>query len=125
MILIFLVIGICSDIYDKIYKKLMFNIFIYDFLNLSMVVFAIGLWGLVISRINFILVLLSLELLIFASNLNLIIFSIFFDDLAGQIFALCVLAVAACESAIGLAILVVYYRLRGIISINAVSVLKG
>jgi NADH-quinone oxidoreductase subunit K len=68
---------------------------------------------------------MSIELMLLAVNINFIIFSIYLDDIMGQLFALFVLTVAAGESAIGLALLVVYYRLRGIISINFVNSLKG
>jgi NADH:ubiquinone oxidoreductase subunit K len=68
---------------------------------------------------------MSIELLLLAVNLNFIIFSIYLDDLIGQTFSLFILTVAAAESAIGLAILVVYYRIKGIISINFVNSIKG
>jgi NADH-quinone oxidoreductase subunit K len=68
---------------------------------------------------------MSIEIMLLAVNLNFIFFSIYLDDLIGQLFSLYILTVAAAESAIGLAILVVYYRLRGIISIDNISLLKG
>jgi NADH-quinone oxidoreductase subunit K len=76
-------------------------------------------------RKNFLVILMSIEIMLLAVNLNFIFFSIYLDDLIGQIFALYVLTVAAAESAIGLAILVVYYRLRGIIAVDNISSLKG
>ena len=68
---------------------------------------------------------MSIEIMLLAINLNFIFFSIYLDDIMGQIFSLYILTVAAAESAIGLAILVVYYRLRGVISIDNISLLKG
>lgn len=76
-------------------------------------------------RKNFLVILMSIEIMLLAVNLNFIFFSIYLDDLIGQIFALYILTVAAAESAIGLAILVVYYRLRGIIAVDNISSLKG
>jgi NADH-quinone oxidoreductase subunit K len=88
------------------------------FLSLSFILFIIGLWGIFLNRKNLILMLMSIELLLLAVNINFILFSIVLDDLFGQIFALFVLTVAAAESAIGLAILVAFYRLRGTISVK-------
>ena len=76
-------------------------------------------------RKNFLVILMSIEIMLLAVNLNFIFFSIYLDDLIGQIFALYVLTVRAAESSIGLAILVVYYRLRGIIAVDNISSLKG
>jgi NADH-quinone oxidoreductase subunit K len=87
--------------------------------------FLIGMLGLFISRKNLILILMCIELMLLAVNLNFIVFSVYLDDLMGQIFALFVLTVAAAESAIGLAILVVYYRLKGTILISYINNLKG
>lgn len=78
-----------------------------------------------LNRKNIILMLMSIELMLLAVNLNFIIFSVFLDDIVGQIFALFVLTVAAAESAIGLAILVVYYRIRGTVSIEYINLLKN
>ena len=69
--------------------------------------------------------LMSIELMLLAVNFNLVVFSVFLDDVVGQIFALFILTVAAAESAIGLAILVVYYRIRGTVSIEYINLLKG
>jgi NADH-quinone oxidoreductase subunit K len=77
------------------------------------------------TRKNFLIILMSIEIMLLAVNLNFIFFSVYLDDLIGQMFALYILTVAAAESAIGLAILVVYYRLRGIIAIDNISTLKG
>jgi len=104
---------------------ILFAISVYDFLNFSVVVFMVGLWGLLVSRSNFLITLMSIEIMIFSVNINLIAFSVYFDDLSGQIFALFILGVAAAESALGLAIVVSYYRLRGLIALDALSSLKG
>jgi NADH-quinone oxidoreductase subunit K len=77
------------------------------------------------SRKHIIIILISLELLLLSININFIVFSIFLDDFFGQVFALIILGVAAAESALGLAILIIYYRLRGSISIDVLSLLKG
>ena len=78
-----------------------------------------------LNRKNIILMLMSIELMLLAVNLNLIIFSVFLDDVVGQLFALFILTVAAAESAVGLSILVVYYRIRGTISIEYINLMKG
>lgn len=101
------------------------NFLIIKFLITSLSVFLIGIWGIFLLKKNIIIILLSIELILLSINLNFIIFSILLDDLTGQIFAIFVLTVAAAESAIGLAILVVYYRIKGIISINYINSIKG
>ena len=95
------------------------------FLFLISNLFLLALWGIFVTRKNFIIILMSIEMMLLAINLNFIIFSVYLDDLLGQLFALFIITVAAGESAIGLAILVVYYRLNGIISIEYMSLLKG
>jgi len=95
------------------------------FLNFSIVLFVIGSFGMFLSRKHIIIVLISLELILLAVSFNFIIFSVFLDDFMGQLFALLILTIAAAESAIGLAILIVYYRLRGGISIDFINLLKG
>ena len=95
------------------------------YLVLSNIVFIIGVLGLCFTKKHIIVLLLSLELIFLAINYNFVIASIFFDDMIGQLYALCVLTVAAAESAIGLAILVIFYRLRGGISLDIVNMLKG
>lgn len=95
------------------------------FLTVSIILFFIGLWGIVLNRRNIIIMLMSIELMLVAVNFNFIIFSVFQDSLIGQIFAIFVLTVAAAESAIGLAILVVYYRVRGSIVIDQTHLMKG
>lgn len=87
--------------------------------------FVIGIAGIVYNRRNILIVLMCIELILLSVNLNFIVFSIYLDDFYGQIFSLFILTVAAAESAIGLAILILYYRTRGNIFINQVAVLKG
>lgn len=96
-----------------------------NFLIISFFLFLIGLLGIFFIKKNIIIVLMSIELMLLSININFIVFSVYLDDIVGQIFALFILTVAAAESAIGLAILVVYYRIRGIISINFINSIKG
>jgi NADH:ubiquinone oxidoreductase subunit K len=95
------------------------------FLLFSFSLFIIGSFGMFLSRKHIIIILISLELILLAVNINFVIFPVLLDDFLGQIFALLVLTVAAAETALGLAILIVYYRLRGGISIDLISLLKG
>jgi len=95
------------------------------YLIVALVLFLIGLSGIFLNRKNILLLLMSIELMLLAVNFNFIIFSVFLDDILGQLFALLVLTVAAAESAIGLAILVVYYRIRGTIAIEFINLMKG
>lgn len=95
------------------------------YILLSMCLFLIGTFGMFLSRKHVIIILISLELILLSTNINFVIFSVFLDDILGQIYALLVLTVAAAESALGLAILIVYYRLRGGISIDLISLLKS
>lgn len=87
--------------------------------------FVLGLAGIFLNRKNLLLMLMSIELLLLAVNLNFVLFSVVLDDMVGQIMALFILTVAAAESAIGLAILVAFYRLRGTISIKFTNLMKG
>ena len=96
---------------------------VYVFTNLFL--FSIGLAGVILNRKHIILILMCREIILLAVNLNLITFSVFLDDIVGQIFALLVLTVAAAESSIGLAVLVAYYRRRGTISVMGPPVLRG
>jgi len=95
------------------------------YLIASCILFFIGIMGLFLTRRHIILLLLSIELIFLAINYNFIIFSVFLDDLIGQFYALCVITIAAAESSIGLAILVIFYRLRGGISLDIINYLKG
>lgn len=96
-----------------------------NYLAVSMVLFLIGLSGIFLNRKNIIVLLMAVELMLLAIDFNFIIFSVFLDDILGQLFALLVLTVAAAESAIGLAILVIYYRIRGTIAIEFIDLMKG
>jgi NADH-quinone oxidoreductase subunit K len=87
--------------------------------------FLIGILGIFLIKKNIIVILMSIELMLLSININFVTLSIYIDDLIGQVYALFVLTVAASESAIGLAILVVYYRIKGIISVNYINTLKG
>ena len=96
-----------------------------QFLILSALLFSIGVIGIFLNRKNVIIILMSIEIILFAVNINLIAFSYFLNDLTGQIFSLFVLTVAAAEAAIGLAILVIYNRNAGSIEIEKINTLKG
>jgi NADH-quinone oxidoreductase subunit K len=93
--------------------------------TLAILLFLIGILGIVVNRKNIIIMLMSIELMLLAVNLLFIIYSCVLDNLIGQIFALYVLVVAAAESAIGLSILVAYYRVRGTISVKFINLLRG
>jgi|TARA_B100000780_G_C21115993_1_gene451516 NADH-quinone oxidoreductase subunit K len=95
------------------------------YLNVAITLYLLGIWGIVLNRKNIIILLMSIELMLLSINLNFLTFSVFLDDLVGQIFALFVLTVAAAESAIGLAILVAYYRVRNTIAVEDVSMLRS
>ena len=95
------------------------------YLTLSAVVFTIGIVGIFINRKNIIIILMSIELILLSVNINLVSFSIYLQDLVGQIFTMFVLTVAAAETAIGLAIIVIYYKNKGSIDVDKVSTLKG
>ena len=95
------------------------------YLTLSAVVFTIGIVGIFINRKNIIIILMSIELILLSVNINLVSFSIYLQDLVGQIFTIFVLTVAAAEAAIGLAIIVIYYKNKGSIDVDKVSTLKG
>jgi NADH-quinone oxidoreductase subunit K len=96
-----------------------------NFIIVSVILFTIGLVGFLVNRKNILLLLLSLEIMLLAVNINFVVFSVFLDDLLGQIFTLIVLTVAAAESALGLAILIVYYRVRGGIALDTVQTLRS
>ncbi|PHS74192.1 MAG: NADH-quinone oxidoreductase subunit NuoK [Rhodospirillaceae bacterium] len=96
-----------------------------SYLGVAIILFLLGISGIFLNRKNIIVMLMSIELMLLAVNINLIVFSVYLDDLIGQVFALFVLTVAAAESAIGLAILVVYYRVRGTIAVEFVNLMKG
>jgi NADH-quinone oxidoreductase subunit K len=95
------------------------------YLTVAAALFTIGVFGIFLNRKNVIVILMSIELILLAVNINFVAFSSFLGDLVGQMFALFVLTVAAAESAIGLAILVVFYRNRRTIAVEDVNLLKG
>ena len=103
----------------------MINIALSHYLILATIIFTIGVIGIFLNRKNVIIILMSIELILLAVNINLVSFSIFTQDLTGQIFTLFILTVAAAEAAIGLAIIVAYYRNKGSIRIEDISSLKG
>jgi len=104
---------------------LTFEIELGHYLTLGAIIFTIGLVGVFLNRKNIIVILMCIELILLAVNINLVSFSIFINDLSGQIFTLFILTVAAAEAAIGLAIIVVYYRNSGTIRVEEINKLKG
>jgi NADH-quinone oxidoreductase subunit K len=95
------------------------------YLTVAAILFSIGIFGIFINRKNVIVILMSIELILLAVNINFVAFSAYLGDLVGQVYALLVLTVAAAEASIGLAILVVFYRNRGSIAVEDVNVMKG
>ena len=95
------------------------------YLTLAAVLFTLGIFGIFLNRKNVIIILMSIELMLLAVNINLVAFSRFLEDMTGQVFAMFVLTVAAAEAAIGLAILVVYFRNRGSIAVEDINLMKG
>lgn len=95
------------------------------FIIFTIILFIIGCFGMFLSRKHIIIILISLELILLSADINFVLSSVFLDDLLGQLYAILVLTIAAAETALGLAILVVYYRLRGGISIDLVMLLKS
>ena len=95
------------------------------YLIVGAALFTIGIFGIFLNRKNVIVILMSIELILLSVNINLVAFSAFLHDMSGQVFALLVLTVAAAEAAIGLAILVVYFRNRGTIAVEDVNIMKG
>jgi NADH-quinone oxidoreductase subunit K len=92
---------------------------------ISFILLFVGLMGLFLTKRHIILLLLSIELIFLSINYNFLLFSVFLDDILGQFFALCVITIAAAESSIGLSILVIFYKLRGGISLDIINYLKG
>ena len=95
------------------------------YLTVAAILFTVGVLGIFLNRKNIIIILMSVELILLSVNINLVAFSAYLGDLVGQVFALFVLTVAAAEAAIGLAILVVYFRNRGTIAVENVNLMKG
>ena len=103
----------------------MIEIGIGHYLTLGAIIFLIGIVGIFLNRKNVIVILMSIELILLAVNINLVSFSIYMNDISGQIFTLFILTVAAAESAIGLSIIVVFYRNSGTIRVEEIEKLKG
>ena len=95
------------------------------YLSVAAVLFTLGIFGIFLNRKNVIVILMSIELILLAVNINFVAFSTHLGDIVGQVFALLILTVAAAEAAIGLAILVIFYRNRGSIAVEDVNSLKG
>jgi NADH-quinone oxidoreductase subunit K len=95
------------------------------YLILAAIIFTIGVFGIFLNRKNVIIILMSIELILLAININFVSFSAYLGDLAGQVFAMFILTVAAAEAAIGLAIVVVYFRNRGSIEVEDINLMKG
>ncbi|TRD12548.1 NADH-quinone oxidoreductase subunit NuoK [Erythrobacter insulae] len=95
------------------------------YLTVGAILFVLGVLGIFLNRKNVIVILMAIELILLAVNINLVAFSAFMNDLVGQVFAMLVLTVAAAEAAIGLAILVIYFRGRGTIAVDDVNRMKG
>ncbi|MSO97789.1 MAG: NADH-quinone oxidoreductase subunit NuoK [Rhodospirillaceae bacterium] len=103
----------------------MLHIGISHYLTLSAILFTLGIFGIFLNRKNLIVILMSIELMLLSVNINLVAFSSFMNDLAGQVFTMLVLTVAAAEAAIGLAIVVVFYRNRRSIEVDDINQMKG
>jgi NADH-quinone oxidoreductase subunit K len=103
----------------------MLEIGLSHFLTVGAILFTLGIFGIFLNRRNVIVILMAIELMLLAVNINLVAFSNHLDDLVGQVFAMFVLTVAAAEAAIGLAILVVYFRNRGSIAVEDINMMKG
>ena len=103
----------------------MIDISLSNYLSVSAILFVFGVFGIFINRKNVITILMSIELILLSVNINLVAFSAFTGTLSGQIFSLFILTVAAAEAAIGLAILVIYFRNRGSIAVENLNVMKG
>jgi NADH-quinone oxidoreductase subunit K len=103
----------------------MFEIGLAHYLVVAAILFTLGVFGIFLNRKNVIVILMSIELILLAVNINFVAFSTHLGDMAGQVFAMLVLTVAAAEAAIGLAILVVYFRNRGTIAVEDINMMKG
>jgi NADH-quinone oxidoreductase subunit K len=109
----------------QIQLQKLFNMDLVKYLIVSFTLFLIGIWGIFFNRKNILVMLMSIELMLLSVNLNFLFFSVALDDILGQVFALFALTVAAAESAIGLALLVVYYRVRGTVAVEFINLIKG
>lgn len=101
------------------------NIGLAHYLSLAAILFTLGIFGIFLNRKNVIIILMCIELMLLAVNINFVTFSAFLNDLSGQVFTIFILTVAAAEAAIGLAILVVLFRTRGSIAVEDISSMKG
>jgi len=101
------------------------NIGLPHYLTVAAILFTLGIFGIFLNRKNVIIIMMSIELMLLAVNINLVAFSHFLGNLTGQVFALLILTVAAAEAAIGLAILTVYFRNRGSIAVDDINMMKG
>jgi NADH-quinone oxidoreductase subunit K len=101
------------------------DIGLHHYLTVAAVLFTLGVFGIFLNRKNVIVILMSIELILLAVNINLVAFSTHLGDIVGQVFALLVLTVAAAEASIGLAILVVYFRNRGSIAVEDINMMRG
>ena len=95
------------------------------YITFSVLLFLLGIWGIFFNRKNIIIMLMSIELMLLSLNNNFLFFSVELDDIAGQVFSLFILTIAAAESSVGLALLVVYYRVRGSVAVDCINVLRG
>ena len=107
------------------YMDIIFNVGLPHFLILAAIIFTLGVFGIFLNRKNVIVILMSIELTLLAVNINFVAFSAYLQDLTGQIFTMFILTVAAAEAAIGLAILVVFFRNKGSIAVEDISEMKG
>ena len=103
----------------------MIEISLGNYLTLGAIIFAIGIVGIFLNRKNVIIILMSIELILLAVNINLVSFSIYLQNLVGQVFTMFILTVAAAEAAVGLAIIVIYYKNKGSINVEQIDSLKG
>jgi len=103
----------------------MFEIGLAHYLSVAAILFTLGVFGIFLNRKNVIIIMMSIELMLLAVNINFVAFSSFLNDMVGQIFTMFILTVAAAEAAIGLAIVVVFFRNRGTIAVEEISQLKG
>lgn len=103
----------------------MYDITLLHYLTLGAILFTMGVFGIFLNRKNVIIILMCIELMLLAVNINFVAFSAFMDDLTGQVFSMFILTVAAAEAAIGLAILVTFFRAKGSIAVEDISGLKG
>lgn len=103
----------------------MLNLGLPHYLTVAAILFTLGIFGIFLNRKNVIVILMSIELMLLAVNINFVAFSVYLNNMVGQVFTMFVLTVAAAEAAIGLAILVVYFRNRGSIAVDDINAMKG